>query len=526
MKLPVIKQVLVLSAVLACSGCSVTSGSRALIAITLESKANTLDGCVSCGCRLNGELQPGNTEQWWLAYGLHQPDSEQQWQAVTPGNYCGRGPFEAIQSDFEQMVGLPYAVLDIATTATTRSGDEVSLDVRLKHRKLSGFDPDGLPRYTQSVDKRSYSFQSETDITLPLLFVNDPDLERLGVHEVLVRLRATLLGVQAAESYGSILVQTDVPGAAVMLDGGFAGRSSQSPPLLLTNVPAGITQVQVRDFSGRETKRRVTVKPGETSEVLLDVLKLSENAGPPTGLTPIGKNPQGYEEYWRAKDSAMVVDIPAGEFLMGNQEGDAHEQPLHLIYLSGFMMDKTEVTWRQIREFIQATGSSPPPAPLWGTPDNYPVSLINWPEAQGYCEWVGGRLPTEAEWEKAARGTDGRTYQWGKEWDPSRCNAISGGPHRPESAGSFPACYSPYGVLDLAGSMWEWALDWYQPDYYAQSVSRDPMGPAAGDLNVIRGGGWMTQPHWLRASYRFRLPPRSRRPDLGFRCAHESPEQR
>ena len=87
----------------------------------------------------------------------------------------------------------------------------------------------------------------------------------------------------------------------------------------------------------------------------------------------------------------------------------------------------------------------------------------------------------------------------------------------------FPGCHSPYGVLDMAGSMWEWTRDWYQPDYYSTAPARDPAGPATGKSRAIRGGGWMTQPTWLRASYRFRLPPSSRRPDLGFRCAHGDP---
>lgn len=510
---------------LACYGCSTTSGSRPLVAISMESKANTLDGCVSCGCRLNGEQQPGVKEKWWLSFGLLLDDNGQDLQTVLPVNQCGRGSFEAVQTEFEQQVGVPYAVVDIATTATSQSGNEVSLGVELKHRILSGFAADGLPQYTHSEQSRSYFFQKDTDITLPLLIADAQDTERLGVHEVLVRLRATLLGVNPPRNYGIIVVQADVPGAEILLDGSFAGRTIENSPFVLANVPAGISEIRVRDYSAREASRQVTVRTGESSEILFDVLKLEKSEGILPGLKPIGKNPQGYQEHWREKDKAMVVEIPAGEFQMGNSQGEAHEKPVHQVHLSGFLIDKTEVTWRQISKFTEATGTRPPPEPLWGTPDNHPASLVNWREAQHYCEWVGGRLPTEAEWEKAARGSDGRIYQWGNQWDPLRCNAISGGPHRPESAGSFPNCYSPYGVLDLAGSMWEWAQDWYQPDYYTEGPSRDPLGPEVGKFNVVRGGGWMTQPRWLRTSYRFRLSPNSRRPDLGFRCVLELPEQ-
>ena len=510
---------------LVCYGCSVTSGNRALIGISIESKANTLDGCVSCGCRLNGELQPGDPERWWLAFGVLVEDSDPQQFTIAPVNHCGQGPFEAVQPDFERVVGFPYAVVDLVTVTDVQSSDEVTLNLKLKHRKLAGIGPDGPPTYTHTEHDRAYAFQNEADIILPLLGYSGSDPADTSVHEVLVRLRATLLEVQPPTSYGGIRVRTDVPGAEVMLDGEFVGRSIHDPPLLLANVPVGTTEVRVRDHSGREASRRVTVISGEIQDITVDVLKFAQNGGGLPGLAPIGNNPQGFQEFWRTADSAMVVKIPAGEFLMGNAEGEAHERPPHPVYLSAFLIDKTEVTWRQFRKFVQATGTSPPPEPLWGTPDNHPASLVSWPEAQAYCEWVGGRLPTEAEWEKAARGSDGRTYPWGDAWDPTRCNAISGGRHRLESAGSFPGCSSPYGVLDMAGSNWEWVRDWYQPDYYAESVSLDPKGPVEGSSNVVRGGGWMTQPNWLRASYRFRLPPRSRRPDLGFRCAHEVPDQ-
>jgi formylglycine-generating enzyme required for sulfatase activity len=240
----------------------------------------------------------------------------------------------------------------------------------------------------------------------------------------------------------------------------------------------------------------------------------------------MGNNSKGQEEYWRVKDGAMVVTVPAGEFLMGSPEGEGQsaERPQRRVYVSEFLIDKTEVTWRQLRKFAEATGTPHPRPPIWGTPDDYPASFILWEEARGYCQWVGGRLPTEAEWEKAARGTDGRKYPWGNDWDPDRCNSISGGPHRPESVGSFPSCLSPYGVLDMPGSMWEWCADWYGASYYAESSSRDPQGPTSGSRRVIRGGGWMSQPLWLGTAHRSGVPATTRKADHGFRCAQDGSE--
>ena len=243
-------------------------------------------------------------------------------------------------------------------------------------------------------------------------------------------------------------------------------------------------------------------------------------------LIAVGSNPQGRAEYWRVKDGQLMVEIPAGEFPMGSpdEQGQPDERPQHRVYTSAFLIDKTEVTWRQLRKFTDASGSQLPREPVWGSRDDYPAAFVLWGEAEAYCEWAGGRLPTEAEWEKAARGEDGNVYPWGNQWDSRRCNSISGGLHQPESVGSYPGCVSPYGVLDMSGSMWEWCADRYGESYYAEGVSQDPKGPSSGRLRVKRGGAWMSQPSWVRTAYRAKGSPTSRNADHGFRCAQDAPE--
>ena len=302
------------------------------------------------------------------------------------------------------------------------------------------------------------------------------------------------------------------------------GRTLEEAPTVLRNVLVGKHEVRVRDLSGRAAWKQVSVEKDQTVEVALKLLNL-----PPAltvaDLVSLGKNPQGSNEYWRVRDGAVVVQVPAGEFLMGSTEGEAEpdERPQRRVFVSEFLMDKTEVTWRQFRQFAEATGASLPPASLWGTPGDYAVSNVLFNEAQAYCEWVGGRLPTEAEWEKAARGTEGRTHPWGNDWDPDMCNSLDGGPHRPEPVGSFPNCLSPYGLVDMAGSVWQWCADWYA-DSYSAGPARDPQGPQTGNLRVLRGGCWLSMATWLRAAYRYKNAPDWRNVHNGFRCVQHGPQ--
>jgi len=501
-----------------------TEGPKA--AIEIEMKENRVDGCTSCGCRIPGHIEAGTRGDWWLAFGVARPTEGGEWDAVSSSSHCGRGPFKAISPDFLRTVGTPYLIADLSLRPARSALDGPQAMARLTVRRLTGFDADGRAAYAGRSEERALLLARDGDLALPLLVADPGEREVFGIHEIMLRLRTALLARDAPRSYGAIAVTADVPAASVLLDGGFVGRIREGEPLLLGNVLSGDRDVRIVDFSGREARRTVRVPDGRTVHASLSVLSLPIDASD-GGLHHVGRNPQGYEEYWRSSDGALVVRIPAGDFLMGSPEGrgNPNERPQHKVHVSEYLIDKTEVTWRQMRKFHEATGQPLPKAPISGSPDHFPASNVLWEEASAYCRWLGGRLPTEAEWEKAARGMDGREYPWGDRWDPVRCNTISGGLHQVEDVGSYPGCLSPYGVFDLAGGTWEWCADWYAEDYYARSPAADPQGPETGTLRVERGGAWMSQATWVRAAYRDKGTPSSRNADHGFRCVQGAPAE-
>lgn len=233
------------------------------------------------------------------------------------------------------------------------------------------------------------------------------------------------------------------------------------------------------------------------------------------------------------KDGKEMVLVPAGEFLMGSLagEGEDDEHPQHRVYLDAFYMDKTEVTNAEYKRFVDATGYRAPDLWTWGNAngqipvglENHPV-WVSWEDAAAYARWAGKRLPTEAEWEKTARGTDGRTYPWGNDWDPAKANTfeVAVGQGKTTPVGNYPAGVSPYGVLDMAGNLWEWCADWYSEDYYGRSPASNPTGPVSGIDRVLRGGSCLFPHLYARCAYRSRDNPALRKGDYGFRCCLSS----
>jgi formylglycine-generating enzyme required for sulfatase activity len=237
------------------------------------------------------------------------------------------------------------------------------------------------------------------------------------------------------------------------------------------------------------------------------------------------------------------LSIPAGTFWRGTEEPGGHhsEWPRRQLSLEGYAIDPYPVTVIQFGRFIESGGyrrrelwseagwqlaSSGRPLPrFWDEPEwvayltpNRPLVGVSFYEAEAYARWRGRRLPTEAEWERAAGGEAGQVYPWGEGFDPDRCHHRGG--HRGTlPVGCFPAGRSPVGALDMAGNVWEWCQDWFDPAYYPTAPQRSPPGPAAGALKVARGGGWNGMPGQLRCANRNAWPPDARFSNLGFRLA-------
>jgi formylglycine-generating enzyme required for sulfatase activity len=206
------------------------------------------------------------------------------------------------------------------------------------------------------------------------------------------------------------------------------------------------------------------------------------------------------------KDGAEMVWIPEGEFLMGSTDEQIvnllsnnpsyksewfdREKPQHKVYLDGYWMYKYEVTVAQYEKFCTETSRAMRNAPQWGWIENHPIANVTWQDAFDYAKWAGASLPTEAQWEKAARGTEGLTWPWGNEWDASKCNGKLKELRMTQPVGSHPADASSYGCMDMAGNVWEWCADWYAADYYATSPYKNPTGPSSGSYRTLRGGGY------------------------------------
>jgi serine/threonine-protein kinase len=232
----------------------------------------------------------------------------------------------------------------------------------------------------------------------------------------------------------------------------------------------------------------------------------------------------------------VMVYVPAGEFLMGSTgagwRNDDDEQPQHTVYLDAFWIDRTEVTNNQYQKCVEAGACTAPEESksrtYYGNTifDEYPVLYVDWNQASAYCQWAGARLPTEAQWEKAARGTEGRSYPWGNSgpddnkvnFNCSQCVGYT------SQVGSYPDGASPYGALDMAGNASEWVADFYDRWYYTNSLASNPKGPDSGAFKVQRGGSWRDYAGDIRAADRGLSDPSNTSDKIGIRCAADSPE--
>lgn len=218
-------------------------------------------------------------------------------------------------------------------------------------------------------------------------------------------------------------------------------------------------------------------------------------------------------------DGSVMITIPVGTFTMGSNYGDTEEKPVHKVYLDAYDIGKYEVTVAQYRKFCEATGRQMPEAPSWDWKDTHPIVNVTWDDANEYCKWAGGRLPTEAEWERAARGTNARIYPWGNKWDANKCANGWLGLTSTKPVGSYPAGASPYGCLDMAGNAWEYCSDWYGEDYYKMSPAKNPKGPLGGEYHVMRGGCFYSYMTGTRTTQRGNFFPSGSWYSGGFRIA-------
>jgi formylglycine-generating enzyme required for sulfatase activity len=256
-----------------------------------------------------------------------------------------------------------------------------------------------------------------------------------------------------------------------------------------------------------------------------------------------GKNGQDDVATAKGKDGAPMVLIPAGPFTMGSNDGLPNERPEHQITIDPYYIDQFEVSMTLYDKFLRDANHDSPPT--WddeatSTVGDRPAVGMGWGDAAAYCKWAGKRLPTEAEWEKAARGVDGRRYPWGHMQpfvDIANYNrgvwvseavtlvAVGGGVegmsvrHGLKQGGR-----SPYGLHHMAGNAAEWVADWYDREYYQASPDKNPTGPANGDRKVIRGGSWADLPAALRVTARMSAEPEYQDRTIGFRCAMDAPK--
>lgn len=262
------------------------------------------------------------------------------------------------------------------------------------------------------------------------------------------------------------------------------------------------------------------------------------------------------DTWTRPTDGMEMVYVPAGEFEMGSLDAEidaafdsceqdlgegecdrewfASESPIHQVALDALWIDRTEVSEAQYASCVEAgvcreAGCAGGPGYV-SSP--HPVVCVSWYDAQRYCEWVGGRLPSEAEWEYASRGPDGFIYPWGDAFDGSRLSFCDtncsldwkydehdDGFSSTAPVASFPQGASWCGAYDMAGNVYEWVADWYEPTYYARSPYRNPLGPGSGESRVLRGGGWFSIPWELRCAFRDGIDPEAVLGNVGFRCS-------
>jgi formylglycine-generating enzyme required for sulfatase activity len=318
-------------------------------------------------------------------------------------------------------------------------------------------------------------------------------------------------------------------------------RTSMAPAPTLTQAQVVLVATQTPTEAPPTPTATQTLSPTSTPALSTPTSTATASAVPPTATATATATRTAAPPI--VAPLSGMVHVPAGEFVMGGDEGGSDERPVHAVYLDDFYVDKTEVTNAQFAGFLNERGNQEEGGATWlhvedeacliaeidgqyrpkNGYESHPVVEVTWHGAVAYCEWAGRRLPTEAEWEKAARGTDGRTYPWGEGIDCDRAN-YGGCAGQAIEVGSLPSGASPYGALDMAGNVYEWVLDWYDGVYYAASPSSNPQGPVSGSCRSVRGGSWVNGEKRVGVTARFSNAPDNAINNVGFRCARSGSE--
>jgi len=318
-----------------------------------------------------------------------------------------------------------------------------------------------------------------------------------------VKIEATLANLP-----GSILLKT-TPGAEVSLDNSSRGVADASGQITVSEVATGVHALRIAAPGKKDFSQTVNVSSGQESRVEAALLDLGPAAG------SVRENP---------RDGLKYVWIPSGTFMMGCSPGDndceKDEKPSHQVTISkGFWIGQTEVTVGAFKRFAAATERPMPDAPNfnkgWAN-DRMPIVNVTWNDAHDFCAWAGARLPTEAEWEYAARG-ESTEARYGSIDEVAWYSVNSGGQTHP--VGEKRA--NGFGLHDVLGNVWEWVNDWYDQNYYQNSPSQDPSGPTGGQQRVLRGGAWVSVPWVVRVSFRSSYNPANRNYINGVRCGGE-----
>jgi len=356
-------------------------------------------------------------------------------------------------------------------------------------------------------------------------------------------------------SFILIGIVTIIAGLIITLPGLL--KNSQGSPDTIPNSPSSTPDHLISSSEENANPTKSLVEPPSPT-FTTDVGQILEESPAPTATTfrntqsptsvPATSTSETTPLEVNLHDGAEIVYVPEGEFLMGSDPNlDPNfwgaEGPQHLVYLDSFWIYRTEVTNAMYQACV-AEQKCPRPvqmrsvntAEYFENPSyaNYPVIYVTYTHAAAYCHWAGGRLPTEAEWEKAARGTDGRLFPWGDQTPDSSqvnlCDQTCAGGQLRESqlndgysgtspVGNYPEGASPYGALDMAGNVWEWTFDWFQSTFYSVSPYENPNGPVSGTRHVVRGGSWSMPAGGVRVVARISELPDTSLDNLGFRCA-------